>query len=144
MAKTFYTEYDIDELAKRGVMSLEIGEDVVLTALAYEKANKLGMKLVQNQPYEVPGAPVRPYISQAPRSTPAFAQPPTPAPAAPVARTVPPVASPAPVIVTPPAAGGTDLQNRIRSAVIANLGSQVDAVLLDNIINRVLSTTGLK
>jgi hypothetical protein len=141
MAKTFYTEKDIDELEKRGVKSLEISEDVVLTVLAYEKANKIGLQLIQNKPFEMPGAPIRPYISALPRSQPA----PLPEPASPAAavKPTPPVISVPPTPV-PAASGEADLQNRIRSAVIARLGSEIDSTLLDNIIQRVLTGTGLK
>jgi len=38
----------------------------------------------------------------------------------------------------------SDVAQRIRSAVIAKLGDQVDAKLLDNIIHRVVKATGLK
>jgi hypothetical protein len=37
-----------------------------------------------------------------------------------------------------------DIEKRIRSAVIAKLGNQVDAKLLDNIIHRVVKGVGLK
>jgi hypothetical protein len=121
MAKTFYTEHEIEDLFKSGVTRLEVGENVVLTGLAYEKAQKLGMQLIQ--PNEHPSdAPVRPYISQAIISSPSSYQ-------------LPPVqvpfvgsASPAPV----------DLSARIKNAVIAKLGTQVDQALLDTIIRRVL------
>jgi hypothetical protein len=47
--------------------------------------------------------------------------------------------------VTQPAAPDTAaIENRIRSAVIAKLGSQVDGKLLDNIIPRVVKGIGLK
>ena len=36
------------------------------------------------------------------------------------------------------------IEQRIRAAVIAKLGNQVDAKLLDNIIQRVVKSTGLK
>jgi hypothetical protein len=38
----------------------------------------------------------------------------------------------------------TDIEKRIRSAVITRLGNQVDAKLLDNIIHRVVKGIGLK
>jgi hypothetical protein len=38
----------------------------------------------------------------------------------------------------------SDIENRIRSAVIARLGNQVDTKLLDNIIHRVVKGVGLK
>ncbi len=47
MAKEFYTERDIEDMWKRGVMSLQMDENVVLTELAYEKAQKLGMQLLR-------------------------------------------------------------------------------------------------
>ncbi len=66
MAKTFYTERDIEDLVKQGILSLEVNDHVVLTDLAFEKANRLGMRLVGSQPDTPPGAPVRPYIAQKP------------------------------------------------------------------------------
>ncbi len=56
MPKDFYTERDIEDMVKRGILSLEINDNVVLTDLAYEKANRLGMKLVRDKP-ENPPAP---------------------------------------------------------------------------------------
>src|SRR5512137_1332766 len=80
MPKEFYTERDIEDMFKRGIMSLQVTDNVVLTELAYEKANRLGMQLIKDRPLEPPSAPVRPYISQAQeyRATPA-----APAPAEP-------------------------------------------------------------
>jgi hypothetical protein len=43
---------------------------------------------------------------------------------------------------TPP--DTTDVEKRIRSAVMARLGNQVDAKVLDNIIHRVVKGIGLK
>ncbi len=126
MAKTFYTERDIEDLVKQGILSLEVNDHVVLTDLAFEKANRLGMRLVGSLPDTPPGAPVRPYIAQIPARAPA--------------NTAPVFAHSAPG--SP--AGGSELQQRIRSAVIARLGNQVDATLLDVIIQRVLAQTGVK
>ena len=114
MPKEFYTEKDIEELFKRGVLSLDINGDVVLTELAYEKANRLGMKLVRSQPDTPPSAPVRPYVSQQ--------------------------AS----LSAPNSGMEKDLSARIRSAVAARMGNQVDPALLDVIIERVLKSTGMK
>ena len=63
MPKTFYTERDIEDLAKRGVISLVEDDDVVLTDLARDKAMRLGVKIVHefDQP---PSAPERPYIAK--------------------------------------------------------------------------------
>ena len=131
MPKVFYTDIDIQDMVKSGVLSLEINDNVVLTDLAYEKANRLGLKLIRSEPENPPAAPVRPYISKvAPSRLPE---------AAPLAF-IPPAAGPAPAAP----AGDQDLHQRIRSAVIARMGNQIDAALLDAIIQRVLASTGVK
>jgi hypothetical protein len=114
MPKEFITEKDIEDLFRRGVTSLNVGDNVVLTELAYEKATRLGVQLLRNQADNPPAAPVRPYISQNSSQS---------APAAQTER---------------------DLQKRIRAAVQARMGDQVDAELLDVIIQRVLKSTGMK
>jgi hypothetical protein len=116
MAKEFYTERDIEDMYKRGVRSLEVGDDVVLTELAYEKANKLGLQLAKGGTKETPCAPMRP---------------------------VPQVARPEAPCVCNQAKPG-DLEARIRTAVNAKLGSDIDPALLDVIIKRVLKSTGAK
>ena len=45
MAKTFYTERDIEDMHARGVTSIEVHDDVVLTDLARERALRLGLRL---------------------------------------------------------------------------------------------------
>ncbi len=57
MAKTFYTERDIEDLQRRGVMVLDIDNDVVLTDLAREKALSLGIRLARNGPSPSAAAP---------------------------------------------------------------------------------------
>jgi hypothetical protein len=121
MPKQFITEHDIEDMVKSGLMTLEITDQVVLTDLAYEKANRLGMRLIRERPDNPPSAPVRPYISQKAAAAPATAAAST---------------------VTQPAEA--DLHQRIKNAVVARMGSQVDAALLDTIITRVLHSTGVK
>ena len=121
MPKEFYTEKDIEDLVKRGVLSLDVNDDCVLTDLAYEKANRLGVKLIRSRPDNPPGAPVRPYLSGKVGAQPAMA-----------------------AAGTAAQAGEGDPRGRIRSAVLAKLGAQVDPALLDSIIERVLKSTGLK
>jgi len=131
MPKVFYTEKDIEDMAKRGILSLEINDNVVLTDLAYEKANRLGFKLIRDKPENPPTAPVRPYLAQLPPhrlSGTALRAPAQPA-------------LPAPAIKS---SDSGDLHQRIRSAVINRMGNQVDAALLDAIIQRVLASTGVK
>ncbi len=139
MPKDFITERDIEDMVKRGILSLEINDQVVLTDLAYEKANRLGMRLVRDKPENPPAAPVRPYIAQQQQPRPAASVAPASTPAVPM----PPVSFGAPMPVQPPQADGEALQQRVRNAVIARLGSQVDANLVDVIIKRVLQNVGI-
>lgn len=133
MAKIFYTEKEIEDMFKAGIMSLEVGPDVVLTELAYEKAMSIGMKLLRDQPDNPPCAPVRPYISRHQgRGIPV-----SEAPAGAMPFHEPSAGSPA-------QGGEMSLQERIRSAVVARLGEKVDSNLLDVIVKRVMSSTGIK
>ncbi len=120
MPRTFYTEYEIEDLVKRGVSSLEISDDVVLTDLAFEKANKLGLKLLK--PGETPPcAPERPYLSTS--ITPS-AQ----------ASSISPVAS----------LSRAELAKRVRTTIKARLNNQVDDQALDTAINKVLDNSPFK
>jgi hypothetical protein len=131
MPKEFYTEKDIEDLFKRGVRSLQVTQNVVLTELAYEKAKRLDFQLIADGADHPPAAPVRPYISEQQTSRPV----PTIRPSTSVVETQPGRAS---------AQAESDLEKRIRSAVIARVGNQVDAKLLETIIHRVVKGVGLK
>jgi opine dehydrogenase len=54
MPKTLYTESDIDQLHGRGVTSLDVHDDLVLTEAARERAQKLGIRLNRIAPSGVP------------------------------------------------------------------------------------------
>lgn len=126
MAKTFITERDIEDMAKRGELSLTVTDDVVLTELAFEKAERLGMVLLQ--PHQLPpAAPIRPYLSEAVHSQPEAAK-------SPCMRCGQTEAGPS----------EEDLRQRIRDAVKAKLGNQIDPALLETIITRVLNNVGIK
>ena len=45
MAKTIYTERDIEDLARRGVKEIAMTDEVYLTDVARERAEKLGIAL---------------------------------------------------------------------------------------------------
>jgi hypothetical protein len=123
MAKVFYTDHDIEDMVKRGERSLVVGDDVVLTDLAYEKARRLGVQLVQPNE-KPPAAPVRPYLNK-PAASRKSAAAPAPAQA--------------------PASGRVEaIKARVKTAVKAKLGSQVDDALLDRIIERAAADLGLK
>lgn len=120
MPKQFYTEKDIEDLAARGQFSLTLGEDVVLTELAYEKAQRLGVKL--EQPHALnPASPVRPYLSEPIKSKETSKK-----------------------CDPPPPVQNEDLRQRIRKAVTEKLGDQVDSDLLETIITRVLNNVGIE
>jgi hypothetical protein len=123
MPKKFYTDRDIEDLYRNGVKSLQVNDDVVLTDLAYEKARRLDIQLNFEHADNPPAAPVRPYLADVkPRRTQGRSD----------------------SVSQTPASAQTGLEQRIRSAVSARLGNQVDAKLLDIIIHRVVKATGLK
>jgi len=120
MAKEFYTERDIEDMVQRGERSIVVHDDVVLTDLAYEKARRLGVELIQ-QEETPPAAPVRPYINDV-KTKPAQ-QPitrPTPSPKLEMIRA------------------------NVKAAVRAKLGNQISDALLDRVIDRVAAELGLK
>ena len=117
----FYTERDIEELFNKGVRSLRVSDQVALTQLAYEKAIRLGITLDQDHSIQSPSAPVRPYLSHQSTRPSAMARSALSGASQPV-----------------------DLPTRIRNAVAARLGNQINPKLLDSIIRRVLASTGLK
>ena len=129
MPKQFYTEKDIEDLFNRGTHSLQVTDDVVLTELAYEKAKRLGFQLITDRADNPPAAPVRPYLSDGGTIR------------------VQPKASRLAAAISQPAQSQPKVlpvEQRIRSAVIAKLGDQVDLKLLDTIIHRVVKGIGLK
>ncbi len=116
MPKTFYTERDIEDLARQGITALEVDDDIVLTDLARDKARRLGVDLIHAHD-KPPAAPERPYV----------------------AKQVAPSSSPAASNVN-----SNDLHQRVRQAVISRLGDSVDQTLLDTIITRVLQNINTK
>jgi len=116
MPKVFYTERDIEDMARQGVTSLTVTEDTVLTELARERARRLGVTLVNEKDSRPSSAPARPYIAE------------TSSPAAQSAA------------ASKPAAG--ELEARVFTAVKAKLGGQVDETLLRTIVQRVIKSLG--
>ncbi|HJS29997.1 MAG TPA: hypothetical protein VJ768_10270 [Anaerolineales bacterium] len=113
--KTFYTDRDIEDLARQGVSTLEVNEDVYLTDLAREKADRLGVRLVRE--HDGPSAaPVRPYLSEA--------------------------SSAAKKAEDLTAGRDQEMFERVRAAVIKRVGQDADTDLIDTIIRRVLANIG--
>jgi len=134
MPKTFITERDIEDLARRGTLELALSEDIVLTDLAYEKAGRLGVKLQQanNQP---PASPVRPYLSQ-PQVDSLKADRPDLAAGSMQEK-------PCGMSMLPADPANGVLKRRVVEAVTARLGGQVDAALLTTIVERVFADLGV-
>jgi hypothetical protein len=114
MAKIFYTERDIDDLRARGVTSIDLTDNVVITDLALERAMRYEMKINRVE-QSAPKATYSPSVN-----TFAAYQRETPR----------------------ESASDMELKQKIKSAVLARLNGQVDAILLDAVITRVLA--GLK
>jgi hypothetical protein len=117
MGKVFYTERDIEDLARQGVTSLAVTDNVVLTELAREKARRLGITLTSEDDSRPSSAPARPYINE-----------------------VAPASSPAPK----PAPAKSELESRVYASVKARLGDQVDDALLRTIVQRVIKSLSTK
>ena len=109
MAKIFYTERDIDDMKARGLTTLELTDNVVITDLALERAMKYEMKI--NRPERV----------SAPQATPSAS-----------VNLV--AAYPREV-----SASDNELKQKIKTLVLAKLDGQMDVALLDAVITRVLA-----
>ena len=133
--KTFYTERDIEDMRAAGVVEIEVDDDVVLTDLAREKAIVLGlhMKRVEKRSGQ-PAAPGMPRLAVAPQMQlpPAVVNSSAPSPPAPT-----PPFPPAPA--TGSADASSELIERVKSGVIAKIGTTDYNGLLDQIIPQVLA-----
>jgi len=109
MAKIFYTERDIDEMRARGVTSVDVTDNVVITDLAVERAMKYDMKINRRDNASAPRASFSSSVN--------------------LVAAYPREAS----------ARDVELKSKIKSAVLARLDGQVDAALLDAVITRVLA-----
>jgi len=111
MPKIFYTERDIDDLKARGITSIDVTDNVVLTDLALERALRYEMKInriEQTAPKATYSPSVNTYAAYQ-RETPRES------------------------------ASDIELKQKIKSAVLARLNGQVDGALLDAVITRVLA-----
>ncbi|HSB02683.1 MAG TPA: hypothetical protein VLE49_18680 [Anaerolineales bacterium] len=111
MAKIFYTERDIEDLKARGVDSLEVNDNVVLTDLALERAMKLGIRIHRHE-QSAPQATLSPSVNT-------HAAYPKEMPHA--------------------SAADLELKQKIKSAVLRRVNGQVNEALLDAVITRVLA-----
>lgn len=115
MARTFYTERDIQDLAKRGVMEIEMNDSVYITDLAREMMDKLGIKRKMSGSSAAASSVL---------ASPDVANLHTAAPASSTA-----LAPDEKQMVI----------EQVKSGVIARLGPGVDANVVDQIVRRVVS-----
>jgi hypothetical protein len=111
MARRFITKQDVDDLADRGVLEVDVDRTVTVTDLAREHARSRGVRFVEV----------------------ADAAPPT---ASPAGGASPPAAGAASAAGSAAAPSAGELRARVRAAVIAQLGGEPQG--LDRIIDRVL------
>ena len=147
MPKTFYTDRDIEDLAKRGVISLVEDDDIVFTDLARDKAMRLGIEIV-HEIDKPPSAPERPYITEmtSPSATEFELEgrdrsvgPERPY----IAKLTSPSADdPGEKAFSAGRSGEDALFEQVRKEVVARLGDAVDPQLLESIIRRVLQNVG--
>jgi hypothetical protein len=168
--KTFYTDHDIEDMAKAGTREIAVDDDVVLTDLAREKALSLGIKLRKKTSAEPVVAGGRPTIRDlagaatgcAPSSSPAPLRrlpdpPPKPLKAEPA--TAPAIPAPqftaasrkppaAPPVSAPPASPADtslsedEFKRRVKSALMGRLGPEVSEAMIDAAIVKVLKEEG--
>jgi hypothetical protein len=110
MAKIFYTERDVDEMRARGLTSIDVTDNVVMTDLAMERALKYEMKINRMGHGSAPQASFSPSVNLAASSVHTMAQ-----------------------------KSDAELKQKIKTLVLAKLDGQVDAGLLDAVITRVLA-----
>lgn len=110
MPKIFYTERDVDELKARGVTSIDLNDNVVMTDLALERALKYEMKINRADRLSAPRASFSPSVNLAASSVHTIVQ-----------------------------KSEAELKEKIKSLVLARLDGQVDAALLEAVITRVLA-----
>lgn len=111
MAKIFYTERDIDDMKTRGVTSIDLTDNVVITDLALERAMKYEMKINRAEHSPAPKAVYSQSVNLAASSVHTTVQ---------------------------KSAVDTDLKQKVKAMVLAKLDGQVDATLLDAVITKVL------
>lgn len=110
MPKIFYTERDVDDMKARGIATIDVTDNVVMTDLALERAMKYEMKINRVEASAAPTAKLSQSVNLAVSS----------------------------IHTVPQRSSDSDLKEKIRSMVLAKLDGQVDAALLDSVITRVL------
>lgn len=111
MPKIFYTERDIDDMKARGVTSIDVTDNVVLTDLALERAMRYEMKINRMESSSAPRAILSQSVNLAVSSVHTMAS---------------------------ASSSDAELRRQVKAAVLAKLDSPVDDALLDAVIKRVM------
>jgi len=111
MPKTFITERDVDDLKARGVTSIDVSNNVVMTDLAVERAFRHGIKVNRVEHNAPPTASFSPSVNT-------YASKP---------------------VERKPSIPDAEVVAKVKSAVLARLDGQVDSALLEAVITRVVS-----
>ncbi len=117
MPRTIYTERDLEDLARRGVKEIALNDDVYLTDVARERAEKLGIVLKSGS--VPPGNAVSTTAPGSVGSTTPAAQPMPPTGVAPQDQEA--------------------IIAKVKADVLARLGPSVDAAIIERIVRRVVS-----
>ena len=110
MPKTFITERDIDDMKARGITSVDVNDNVVMTDLAVERAMKHGIKIKRAEMSALPKAVYSPSVNLVaafPRET--------------------------------TSSSDAEIIQKVKALVLARLDGQVDAALLEAVIARVVA-----
>jgi hypothetical protein len=114
MGRTFYTERDIEDLAKRGIGEIEFNDGVYITDLAREKMEMLAIKTKAVPPKSATSSP-------------------------PLTPSAAPAVSPSAPVGSLSDDERHQVIDKVKSGVIARLGPGVDMALVDTIVRRVVS-----
>lgn len=109
MAKTFITERDVDDMKARGITHIDLTDNIVMTDLAVERAMKNGIHVNRQENRSIPAATFSPSVNTL------------------MSKPIERSSSDAEVIA------------KVKAAVLARLDGQVDAVLLDVVVTRVVN-----
>lgn len=124
MARTFYTERDIEDMAKRGVTEIVVDDSVYITDVARDMMDKLGIKRKVTNTNAASSVLKSPDVANLHKPAPASV--------------------PAPSIAKPAANGALsdsekqEVIDKVKSGVIARLGGGVDGAVVDQIVRRVV------
>lgn len=118
MPRTFYTERDIEDMAKRGVTEIQVDDSVYITDVAREMMDRLGIKRKATNSAAASSSVLKsPDVANLHNTPPA----------------------------NKPAANGAlsdsekqQVIDKVKSGVIARLGAGVDSAVVDQIVRRVV------